>query len=59
MPDTVFDEEIMCDIAKDRMISDLCLQWYILHTKNELTEQEQAEKLRIHNEIIQFNKKPL
>ena len=50
------DEKLMTDIANDRILSDLCVKWVGLNKKTILTDEEQAEKLKIHQEIIQFHK---
>ena len=50
------DEKLMTDIANDRILSDLCIKWVVLNKKKNLTDEEQAEKLMIHQEIIQFHK---
>jgi hypothetical protein len=56
MTKNIMDEKLMCDIVYDRLLSNLCCKWYDLHIKPDLVIEEQIEKERIHQEIIQFHK---
>ena len=56
MSKNIMDEKLMTDIANDRILSDLCIKWVVLNKKKNLTDEEQAEKLMIHQEIRQFHK---
>ena len=48
MSKNIMDEKLMTDIANDRILSDLCIKWVVLNKKKNLTDEEQAEKLMIH-----------
>lgn len=54
------DIKTIVEIAEDRIMSDLCIKWYSLYTKEALvvlTKEEEAEKDDLHNEIQEFYRK--
>ena len=54
------DIETIKQVAEDRIISDLCVKWYILDNAEllrGLCEEEIKEKEKIYNEIQNFYRK--
>ena len=45
------------EIAEDRLMSDLCLKWYLLDIKETPLEADEKEKQEIYQKIIQLYNK--
>ena len=49
--------ETIIEIAEDRLISDLCLKWYLLDCKETPLETDEELKKQIYDEIIKLYNK--
>lgn len=45
------------EIAEDRLMSDLCLKWYLLDIKETHLESDEKEKQEVYEQIIQLYNK--